>query len=1231
LPPCTVSVRNRGLEMGDRIRTPSLFGPVAHFEWACQMRSPVLWVGFALFFLLTFGATTVDQIQIGSRGNVNINAPYAILQTMGILSLFALFVVVALVSGTVVRDDETGFAPILRSTRLTKWPYLGGRFCGAIAAALFVLASVPLAIAVGSVMPWLDAERLGPFVPLHYLWALFVMGLPTLLVLGAISFSLATVTRSMMWSYVGAVALLVGYLVTRGLLRDPQFDQITALTDPFGLSALALTTKYWTAAERNTLLPELSGVFLANRLLWLSVGAAVFAMAATLFRFEQRSTRAQGGSGPGPAGAAPSGKAEALASASIAAGTPAGHRALPQPRTDRATRWAQFSALARFDMAFVLRSPAFFVLLFIGVLNAGGSAWFTNEWYGSPSYPVTRLMVQALQGAFNLMTIIIAIYYAGELVWRDRERRIHEIVDATAAPGWAHLVPKIGAIALVLTATGLVAVLTGMAVQLAKGWTQLEPLSYALWYLWPTVVGALHLAVLSVLVQVLVPQKFIGWGVMLVYIVASIALGTAGFEHNLYNYASAPPVPLSDMSGMSRFWIGQAWFQLYWSAFAVLLAVLAHAFWRRGNGGTLRQRWPLARARLQGGAGALALGSGLVFAGAGGFIFWNTNILNPYITAPELEQQTAAAEKALLPFEQVPQPRITAVTLDVNLYPREARAVTRGIYVLENRSGVPVTQLHISTPSNLKLERLDFPGATLQTEHRDWGYRIYALAQPMPPGERRELAFTTVLHQKGFVNSAPLTRIVDNGTFLNNGEIAPSLGVNRAAFLQDRSKRRKHGLPPDLRPPTLEDESGRQRHLLGHDSDWVIADITVTTDADQTPVAPGYTVSDTVKDGRRTVRFKPDAPLMHFFSIQSARYAVARDKLGDIELAVYHHPGHDANVKRMLEAMKVSLQLFSQAFSPYQFRQARILEFPSYADFAQSFANTIPYSENIGFLSRLADPDKIDVVTYVTAHEIAHQWWGHQVVSSSQQGGTFIIESLSQYSALLVMEKLYGPEHMRRFLKYELDRYLRSRGGEVLEELPLARVENQQYIHYQKGALALWWLKEVVGATALNRALAAFVKEFAFKPAPYPNSLDLLRHIRREAGPQHQALITDLFENITLVDVKARGPRLQQRPDGRWDVSFTVQARKLQADGKGVESETPLDEEFDVGVFTAEPGKAGYSAKDVLLMQRQRIRTGTQTVTLTVDRRPTHVGVDPYNKRIDRNSDDNVVPTSAKD
>jgi aminopeptidase N len=227
------------------------------------------------------------------------------------------------------------------------------------------------------------------------------------------------------------------------------------------------------------------------------------------------------------------------------------------------------------------------------------------------------------------------------------------------------------------------------------------------------------------------------------------------------------------------------------------------------------------------------------------------------------------------------------------------------------------------------------------------------------------------------------------------------------------------------------------------------------------------------------------------------------------------------------------------------------------------------------------------------------------------------------------MEKLYGKEHMRRFLKYELDRYLRSRGGEVVEELPLARVENQGYIHYQKGSLAMWWLKEVVGEEKVNRALAELLRQYAFKAAPYPNSTDFLRILRKEAGPEHDALITDLFEKITLLDVKARDAQVTQRPDGKFDVSFTVEAKKFYADGKGKETEAPLDEPFDIGVFSAEPGKAGYSAQSVLFMQRQRIKTGTQRITVTVDQKPTHVGVDPYNKRIDRNSDDNLSRIQA--
>jgi aminopeptidase N len=378
---------------------------------------------------------------------------------------------------------------------------------------------------------------------------------------------------------------------------------------------------------------------------------------------------------------------------------------------------------------------------------------------------------------------------------------------------------------------------------------------------------------------------------------------------------------------------------------------------------------------------------------------------------------------------------------------------------------------------------------------------------------------------------------------------------------------------------------------------------------------------------------RTEAPINNFFSLQSARYDIKKDTWrgqgGEpVELSVYFHPAHASNVQRMLDAMKASLDVYSAAFSPFQFRQMRILEFPAYASFAQSLANTVPYSEGIGFIQDFKDEDrdeKIDMVTYVTAHEVAHQWWGHQVNGADKQGSAMLSESFAQYSALLVMEKLYGKEQIRKFLKRELDAYLRSRGTEAVEELPLNRVENQGYIHYQKGALVMYWLKEVVGEKAVNHALQQLLAKFAFKAAPYPSSSDFLQLLRAEVGPQHEQLIEDLFEKITLYDLKASDAKATKRPDGKFAVTFTVEAKKLYADGKGKEIESPLNEGFDIGVFTAEPGKKGYKRESVLLMERRPLRSGKQTMTLLVTAEPKFVGVDPYNMRIDRNSNDNLT------
>jgi aminopeptidase N len=1186
---------------------------IAAFELRYQLRSPLFIVACAIFFLLTFASVTIDQVQIGGRGNVNVNSPFAILQTVAVLTVFSLFVVVAFVANVIVRDDETGFAPIVRATSVRKRDFLIGRFVGATIVAFLVLVAVALAMLLGSFMPWLDPERVGPLHLSHYAYALFFFALPTLLVMAAGLFAVATITRSMMASYVCAVLFLVGFFLATGALRDPQWDRIVALLDPFGLGALGLATKYWTATERNTQVPAIAGPLLANRVLWFAISFGLFALAYWRFRFEARSKRVK-----------PK-KADVEAPQT-------GARARPVALSTRfapGTGWRQLLALARFDMAFVFRSPAFFVLLGIGVLNSLGALWFATSILGTEIFPVTRIMVERLQGSFTLIPLMIAIYYAGELVWRDRQQRVHEIVDATPAPDWAHVAPKIVAIVLVLAATLLVAIATAIGVQAFKGYFNFEPGRYFEWDFLPNLIGFAQLAVLAVFVQAIVPHKFIGWAMMLLYVVATITLGNLGFGHRLYNFGTTPPVPLSDMNGSGRFWIGEAWLQLYWSAFSVLLAVFAYCLWRRGADLRLKPRLQRLPARLAGPAGITAASAAVIVVASGAWIYYNTNILNVYRSDLDQDRRLAEYEKALLQFESIEPPRIIDVKLQVDLFPREVRAVTHGTYTIENRSAAPMNEVHVRWDPRLRIDALTLDGATLQKEYKEFNYRIYKFDPPLGVHEKRSIVFASTLEERGFPNDRPLTRIVENGTFVDNSEIAPALGMGRDGLLRDRNKRRKYGLDPNLRPAKLEDNAADAHNYLRHDSDFVNAEITLSTDADQMLIAPGRKIEESEKDGRRTARFVTDAPILHFFSVQSARYAVKTDRValpsGPVDLAVYYHPAHAYNVDRMLAAMKTSLELYSKVFAPYQFNQARILEFPAYATFAQAFANTIPYSEAIGFIVDAHDPEKIDLVTYVTAHEVGHQWWAHQVIGADKQGATMLSETFAQYSALLVMEKLYGREQVRRFLKYELDRYLRSRGGEAVEELPLARVENQSYIHYQKGTLVMYWLKEVVGEEKVNRALARFLKEHAFKAAPYPSSLDFLRVLREEAGPEHDALITDLFERITLVDVKATAAHATKRPDGRYDVTLDIEARKLYADGKGKETEAPLDEPFDIGVFTAEPGKKDFVADSVLLFERRQIHTGTQSVTVTVDKAPKFAGVDPYNKRIDRNSDDNVT------
>jgi len=1197
-----------------------MFFGITGFELRYQLRNPVFWVAVAIFFLMGFGLTASANVSIGTPGGVHKNAANAIAAATAVFSLFYVFVVTAFVANAIIRDDASGFSPIVRATSVTPRQIVAGRFIGGLLIAWLGYLALPIGMFMGSVMPWVDPETVGPQIFSYYGWPYLIFALPNIFLLCAVLFTLATLLRSMMAAYIGAIVLVMGYLVITSILGQKiEYRDAVARWEPLGTGAVQEATRYWTQSELNSRLIDLSGAVLFNRV-WALALAFLF-LGITFWRFTM-TERAPSRRKLRKLAKRQDREAKVAAASAQLGGNEITARDL------RPSRSAQFLSRLRIEVRQVLTSPGLIALLFLSVAFTGVNLWLNQSQYGTSDHPTVSATIQGVDSGSTLFVLMIVAFFGGELVWRERDRKLNELIDSTAVPSWVMTVPKILAIFLVLLIVNSAAALTGMVYQLTEGARSLGLSEYLTSFILPVAIDALQIAVLAVFVQVLSPNKYVGWGILFVWFVAGIFLNNNGYGNPLYNYGRTPQVPMSDFVGTGSFWIGAAVFRFYWLCFAIVLAVLAHLLWPRGTDLAVGAR--IRRAPRVATVPALAiLGvAGVLMAATGAYAYYNIDRLNRYETSDQAEKYSADYERKYLKFEKLPQPAVSKVALNVQLYPKQRMLVAQGTYLLINKGETPIAEVHVRKGDrDLEWLKLEIPGARLVSDDEKFGYRIYRFDRPLAPGAGVPLIFTSRIWHRGFRAGRPATDIIANGTFVNNYDFAPLIGMDRNGLLSERVKRRRQGLPAELRPAKLEDMSATRENYIH--ADWVMSDITLTTDADQTPIAPGNQVSDATANGRRTARFVSPAPILNFFSIQSARYEVASEVHNGLKLSVYYHPGHDWNVPKMLRAMGLALDYYRAHFGPYQFNYARIIEFPGYSSFAQAFAGTMPYSETIGFNANTDDPEKIDFTAYVVSHEMAHQYWAHQVVGADMQGGTSTSETLAQYSALMVMKHVYGPDKIRRFLKYELDNYLRSRAGEAVEEVPLERVENQGYIHYRKGAVAMYLLQQRLGEDAVDRALSRFLATWRFKGPPYLRSVDLIQEFRKEAKtPEQQQLITDLFEKITLYDLKVKDASTKKDATG-WTTTLTVDAGKYYATGKGVESKASLAEPIEVGLFTARPGLGAFSSKDVVLIERRPLRNGQQRIVLHSAKKPTFAGVDPYNFYIDRNSDDNVKDVTA--
>ncbi len=1204
-----------------------MFQEIFLFDLKANLKRPITWIFFAIFFVLSALITAAAGGLIGSaqgESNTYFNSSLALAQIINSIvnnSLIGTIILVAIIAPAVQKDFQYNSHSIYFTKPISKFGYMMGRFLSAFVTALVVLSACVLAFLIMCNLPLYDAGKFGNYGVWNYLQGFVYLVIPNTLFVGALFFAIVTYTRNMLSGYIASIVLMVLLGVAGTLTKDVDNSLIPSLLDPYGNTALGELTKYWTAQEQNTTAIPFNSYLLYNRLLWMAISGFLFFITYKRFSFQQISSSFKWF------------KKKQISESTIASTTRLERLPSVSSIFDNGLSWQLFFSLSKLEFKNLIKSSFFIIMSIIALISIYFSYDSGNDFYGTGTLPVSYSMIGSISQFANLMGLIMIVFYAGVLVWRERDAKMEEIISATPIKSWVLLLSKITSLTMMYVALIFICMLFCILIQLFSGFTDIQPMVYIKSLFGYGTVGILVIISLCVALQVLVNNRYLGYFLcILVLMIYPLVLRTMDIQNGLISFnSSGPNFIYSDMNGYGHRLFPFTIHKLYWFGFISILLITANLLWQRGKEQNFKSRLIFAKntitkKHLFGYIAGIAC-----MVGFGSFIHYNTRLLNKFETPDQQDEQLANYEKRNKKYNTIPKLKITDVNVKLNLFPETRSLDINASFWLKNKGTQPVNQLLLGYQKWFSDFEFNFTNnaITLLINDTISSDKLIQFSKPILPNDSVQFNFSYKASPKGFKQGDAQTEIVFNGSFLSSMQLFPSIGYNEESELDDNVKRKKYGLPEKERMHPVTDTIYLKENCLTPEADWVNYECIISTSADQTAISPGYLAKKWTENNRNYFHYKMDKKINYFFSYQSAEYLINKDKWNDVNLEIYYDKHHPYNIEGMNKAMKKSLDYFSKNFGSYQFKQLRIQEFPRYQSFAQSFANTIPFSEAIGFISApdFREPDAIDYNYFVTAHEIAHQWWAHQVIGANVKGAFLMSESFAEYSALRVMEKEYGKQAMRKFLKYELDQYLTGRAFDKRNEDVLRDCQGQQHIHYQKGAVIIYGISDLIGEQAMNNLLKSYVDKVAFQEPPYTTSYEFIAMLKAATPDSLHYAIVDGFEKITLYENRCKDVSYTKLPNGKYKVTVVVEAMKLYANAKGKKTQATINDYIDIAVFAK--GKSDKEPIE-LFNVKHKLKSGFNTFEVIVDKEPYSAGIDPYIKLIDRNSDDNVRKVSDK-
>lgn len=1180
------------------------------FEILYQRKFWALPVAMILFFLTGF--------QIGGQGfapdMINFNAPYQISYYTSVFTLGSVFAIMFFAINGIIRDSTYRMQEIMFSTGIQKHHFFLSRFGGVFFFSLLSVSMLLPGMMAGTLIVDMDPERLAPFSTFPYLWNWLVFVLPNVLICTGFIFSVGLLTKNRMSIYASAVLIYVFYFVSSFYFNSPILADsspthtdnmmLAALADPFGISAFIEQSQYLTPLQKNAVLVSLSGNFLLNRLLWISITVAILGGAYQLFSFRTLGRKKQ----------RPDSTNESLNDTDPV--ETAYLPLIPTVQTGKNAFWQSFLSQSKIGIKQLFKSLPFQVMIVLMAVIMGSEFYSTLVEGGSYSeslYPVTSILAELNTTAIFIFGVLLIIFFSGEWGWKERTENMHLILDATPASNASFFWSKVSVLMCIPSLLITLEILIAITFQLMMGHPEIDAGRYLSLYYYQGTPLIFYLLV-ALFIQGLSPGKYIGMGLtgLVVAVFGTSLAGNLGIEHPLLRIGAMPPVVFSDMAGVSNNASGFYLLSTHWLIFGLILSLIGQHIWRRG----ISDRFFTHVKRVFNGWSPYYLAAvvvlGLAFFTSSGMIFYKTNIASEYVSSEESLDRWADYEKQFKHYDQEEWLYPIGITTDLALYPEDKIYSVDATFTLQNKSDTTVNRALIIEKKMITDIQLE--NATLIGVDSTLGIYEFQFDTPVLPGDSIELTFSALSETNGLYSG---NDIVENGSYIHLRDFSPYLGYSESLEIQDNNERRKRGLPKR----TIEKPSDADFELMESGFGRVDFETTLSVPESQIGISVGNLQESWTENGRNYYRFKTPYPVAPIITYHSADYETVQENYNGISLEHYYHSGHDFNNSTIMNSMKQSLDYMQNEFGPYPLDHLRIAELPSFWGFGGfAAAGTISMVEDNLYLVDERDPEAFGLVAKRTIHEVAHQWWGHQLSTQSVSGGQIFVEGFAKYTEGVVMEKHYGMPSLFQLGKSANHTYFTGRSYTSTPEQPLYLEQGEHYMLYGKSYMVMMALKDLIGEQTINEILKTLVQRHKNEIDATVTTPEFLAELYSVTSQENQNLINDWFKKIITYDLSVEDVSYSKLPNGGYEVTLTVEALKLESID-GIESPVEMNEPITIGLFTTHPSEA--IEEQILSLEPKKIITGNQQITIKVDSLPKYISIDPYGTRPDLVRSDN--------